>query len=115
MTLALTERIYRERALWVALLLVAATLAGSWIYDSVGQSSAANFVADRFVPFSLAPGAEPDAGYDASGLTAGAVNTALCYVTVNGRIWLDFGNDDYLPITDVHPAPGYPARLPSHC
>jgi hypothetical protein len=108
---------HRVPALWAAIAVLAVTLVGSWTYDAVaeGTSLPAAFVADRFVPFSLEPGGPPSTGAQGDGLTPGAVNTAKCYVSWRGRVWLNFGDDEWLPRPDVHVAPGYPGRLPPLC
>lgn len=107
---------HRVPALWTAVTFLAMTLAGSWIYVAASDGGAppANFVADKFVTFSLEPGSPADDRYDAKGLRVGAINTAHCYVTVEDEIWLDFG-DGWLPRSDVRPARGYPERLPPRC
>jgi hypothetical protein len=108
---------HRIPALWSAVALLTMTLAGSWIYSAASAkgSPSANFVADKFVTFSLQPGGPPESTYDAKALVEGSVNTARCYVKLKGQVWLNFGNDQWLARTNVHPAPGYPDRLPPKC
>jgi hypothetical protein len=118
LTYALTgPKEHAEPALWTAILFLVATLGGSWIYSATSDSGAppANFATDTFQRFSTEVGRPPNTAPDGLGMPAGAVNTADCYVMTDGQIWIKFGNEEWLPKTEVRQANGYPVRLPPKC
>jgi hypothetical protein len=120
-TSAMTERRYRVHALLISNALLAALIAGIAIYNTVPAGrSTVNVVANTDVTLSNQPGDPPDTSNPyATVLTAGVSDTAACYTTVRGMVWLffHFSDTDYgwAPFEKFSYATGFARHLPANC
>ena len=111
-----TTRQYGSRivALAVGNGLLLLLILGTWAH--VAWPTVTNFVdvvPHKDVTLSEA-GAPPRSSYSATMLIGGELQSAYCYVTVDGSVWLDF-HDGWAPLSAFHYPTGLQQRLPQHC
>ncbi len=119
-TSALTNAKHRTALLWVSNALLIALVAGIAIYNINSRNSTENVVANTDVTLSSQAGQQPNPNDpNATVFSQGVGETATCYTTLKGAVWLYFHFSPYdygwAPFSQFHYEVGFPQHLPANC